>query len=62
MRRTAEQKLPTTVIIVTTGDGGEKSEGTDYTVPLVLTITVIVIAGTAACLIIIRKNSGEKKS
>lgn len=49
-------------IIVTTGDGGEKSEGTDYTVPLVLTITVIVIAGTAACLIIIRKNSGEKKS
>ena len=49
-------------IIVTTGDGGEKSEGTDYTVPLVVTITVIVIAGIAACLIIIRKNSGEKKS
>ena len=48
-------------IIVTTGDGGEKPDGTDYTVPLVVTVTVIVIAGIAACLIIIRKNSGEKK-
>lgn len=49
-------------IIVTSGDTGENNGGSDYTVPLILIISMIVIAGIAACLLIVRKSTGEKKA
>lgn len=48
-------------IIFTTGDSSE-TNGTDYTLPLIVIISVIVIAGITICIVIIRKKSGEEKA